>query len=98
LHGYSGADLAGVRLVLQVGIGVPGKEQKSLKEYMMEVLKAGAGGWGGGEGGARGGKIMDAGAIAPRPMVLVPVTTNWKWAGAGPPRTPHPHPLYPFPA
>jgi hypothetical protein len=38
LHGYSGTDLAGVRLVLQVSIRVPGKGQNPFKEYMMEVL------------------------------------------------------------
>jgi hypothetical protein len=34
LHGrYNGTNLAGVRLMLQVGIRVPGKEQKPFKEY-----------------------------------------------------------------
>jgi hypothetical protein len=36
--------LAGVRLVLLVSIRVPGKEQKSFKEYMVEMCsRRGAG-------------------------------------------------------
>jgi hypothetical protein len=36
LHGYSGTNLAGARLVLQVSTRVPGKEQKPFKEYVHE--------------------------------------------------------------
>jgi hypothetical protein len=39
VHGYNGTHLAGVRLMLQVSIRVPGKEQKLYKEYMMKVLR-----------------------------------------------------------
>jgi hypothetical protein len=40
LHGYSGTNLAGARLVLQVSTRVPVKEQKPFKGYVMEVLGA----------------------------------------------------------
>jgi hypothetical protein len=38
LHGYSGANLAGIRHMLQVSIRVPVEEQQPFKKYMKEVL------------------------------------------------------------
>jgi hypothetical protein len=38
LHGYSGANLAGIRHMLQVSINIPVEEQQPFKKYMMEVV------------------------------------------------------------
>jgi hypothetical protein len=40
LHGYNGANLAGIRHMLQVSINIPVEEQQPFKEYMMEVLRS----------------------------------------------------------
>jgi hypothetical protein len=34
LHGYSGANLAGIRHMLQVSINIPVEEQQPFKKYM----------------------------------------------------------------
>jgi hypothetical protein len=38
LHGYNGANLAGIRHMLLVSIRVPVEEQQPFKKYMKEVL------------------------------------------------------------
>jgi hypothetical protein len=38
LHGYNGANLAGIRHMLQVSIRVPVEEQHPFKQYTKEVL------------------------------------------------------------
>jgi hypothetical protein len=38
MDGYNGANLAGIRHMLQVSIRVPVEEQQPFKQYMKEVL------------------------------------------------------------